>query len=103
MTTRVKTTKKPPKSSLPLRWTDYNGLRELDRDTRRINAQLARLDTFADFAAWFTKLRSCDLDAWARSISWVEFTHYWTQGAWLMATGYPCVRRIACNESTGAP
>lgn len=101
--TRTKTAKEPPKSSLPLRWTNYNGLQELDRDTRRINAKLAPLDAFVDFAAWLTKLRSCDLDAWVRSIGWVEFTHYWTQGAWLMTTGYPCVRRIARDESAGAP
>lgn len=95
-------TPRPPRSTLALLWQDYNGCRETSPYARRNNARLAPLNSFSDFALWLSNLSASDRSAWAESVGWPELTNYWTQGAWLMNTAWPSIRRIAKSPEGGA-
>ncbi len=85
----MKTKTKPPKSTLPLKWKDFNGCREMDRETVRENIKLAPLDTFDAWWSWLHDLSYDDRWAWFESVGWPEGGHYCANSSYAEHTAYP--------------
>lgn len=88
----------PPKSKLPLKWTRWNGCREMDHETTIANIQMANLETCDSLQCWLASLSISDRYAWFCSIGWPEGYFYCSNPSYLRVTGFPCLAKEKENR-----